>query len=167
MEVKDVCLVRHAKSSWDQPGLDDYNRPLDSRGLRDGPLMAQKMHELNLVPDLIITSGAKRARSTAEFFRKEFDLGPEKFIVNDKLYEATPEDVYSVISSAPDTARFLYIFGHNPTLTWVANSIAGVHIDNVPTAGVLHIQTMVASWKKFKPQHAGFVSFHYPKLYQK
>lgn len=167
MEVKDVCLVRHAKSSWDQPGLDDYNRPLDPRGLRDGPLMAQKMHELNLVPDLIITSGAKRARSTAEFFRKEFDLGPEKFIVNDKLYEATPEDVYSVISSAPDTARFLYIFGHNPTMTWVANSIAGVHIDNVPTAGVLHIQTMVASWKKFKPQHAGFVSFHYPKLYQK
>ena len=167
MEVKDVCLVRHAKSSWDQPGMDDYSRPLDARGLRDGPLMAQKMHELNLVPDLIITSGAKRARSTAEFFRKEFDLGPEKFIVNDKLYEATPEDVYSVISAAPDTARFLYIFGHNPTMTWVANSISGVHIDNVPTAGVLHIQTMVASWKKFKPQHAGFVSFHYPKLYQK
>lgn len=167
MEVKDVCFVRHAKSNWDQPGLDDYSRPLDSRGLRDGPLMAQKMHELNLVPDLIITSGAKRARSTAEFFRKEFDLGPEKFIVNDKLYEATPDDVYSVISSAPDTARFLYIFGHNPTMTWVANSISGVHIDNVPTAGVLHVQTMVASWKKFKPQHAGFISFHYPKLYQK
>jgi len=167
MEVKDVCFVRHAKSNWDQPGLDDYSRPLDSRGLRDGPLMAQKMHELNLVPDLIITSGAKRAKSTAEFFRKEFDLGPEKFIVNDKLYEATPEDVYSVISSAPDTARFLYIFGHNPTMTWVANSIAGVHIDNVPTAGVVHVQTMVASWKKFKPQYAGFISFHYPKLYQK
>ena len=49
MEVKDVCFVRHAKSNWDQPGLDDYSRPLDSRGLRDGPLMAQKMHELNLV----------------------------------------------------------------------------------------------------------------------
>ena len=167
MEVKDVCFVRHAKSSWDQPGVDDYNRPLDSRGLRDAPMMAKKMREMNLVPDLIITSGAKRARSTADFFRKEFDLGPEKFIVNDKLYEATPEDVYSVISAAPETARFIYIFGHNPTLTWVANSISGVHIDNVPTTGVVHVQTMVSSWKKFKPQHAGFISFHYPKMYNK
>jgi phosphohistidine phosphatase len=167
MEVKDVCFVRHAKSSWDQPGVDDYNRSLDSRGLRDAPMMAKKMHEMNLVPDLIITSGAKRARLTADFFRKEFDLSPEKFIVNYKLYEATAEDIYSVIASAPETARFIYIFGHNPTLTWVANSISGVHIDNVPTTGVVHVQTMVSSWKKFKPQYAGFISFHYPKLYIK
>ncbi len=167
MEVKDVCLVRHAKSNWDHPGMDDYDRPLDVRGLRDAPMMAKKMHELQLVPDLIITSGAKRARSTADFFRKEFDLGPECFIVNDKLYEATAEDVYGVISSAPETARFIYLFGHNPALTWVANSISGVHIDNVPTAGVIHFQTMVSNWKKFKPQYAGFISFHYPKLYSK
>ena len=166
MEVKDVCFVRHAKSSWDHPGLDDYERPLDSRGLRDAPLMAKKMREMHLMPDLIITSGAKRARSTADFFRKEFDLGPEKFIVNDQLYEASPEDVYNVIRNAPDAARFIYIFSHNPTLTWVANEISGVHIDNVPTAGVVHIQTMVTNWKKFKPASAGFVSFHYPKLYQ-
>ena len=74
------------------------------------PQWQKKMRELHLIPDLIITSGAKRARSTADFFRKEFDLGPEKFIVNDQLYEAAPEDVYNVIRSAPDTARFIYIF---------------------------------------------------------
>jgi phosphohistidine phosphatase len=166
MEVKDVCLVRHAKSSWDHADMRDYDRPLDERGIRDAPMMAKKMHDLYLVPDLIITSGAKRARTTAEFFSKEFGLGKEHFLVNDKLYEATPEDVYDVIRDAPDTARFIYVFGHNPTLTWVANSISGVHIDNVPTAGVVHIQTMVSSWKKFKPDHAGFISFHYPKLYR-
>lgn len=165
MEVKDVCLVRHAKSNWDHPGLDDYDRPLDARGIRDAPFMAKKMREMHLVPDLIITSGAKRARSTADFFRKEFDLGPETFIVNDELYEAPAEAYFKAIRNAPDSARFIYIFGHNPTITWVANSVSGVHIDNVPTCGIVHLQTMATNWKKFKPEHAGFISFHYPKLF--
>lgn len=165
MEVKDVCFVRHAKSSWDHPGMDDFDRPLDSRGLKDAPMMAAKMRELGLIPDLIITSGANRARSTAEFFRKEFKLDKDKFRVNNDLYEATPEKVYEIVQSVADTAAFVFIFGHNPTLTWVANHLSGVHIDNVPTCGVVHAQAIITSWKKFKPEHAGFIGFHYPKLY--
>ena len=165
MEVKDVCFVRHAKSSWDQPGMDDFDRPLDARGLKDAPMMAAKMRELGLFPDLIITSGAKRARSTAEFFRLEFDLPKDKFLVRNELYEASAEQVYDVLRSAPDTASFVFIFGHNPTFTWVANHISGVNIDNVPTCGVVHVQMILAHWKKFKPEYAGFIGFHYPKLY--
>lgn len=165
MEVKDVCFVRHAKSSWDQAGVDDFDRKLDSRGLKDAPMMAAKMRELGLFPDLIITSGANRARTTAEFFRKEFDLDKEKFLVRNEIYEATPEKVYEVLSEAPDAAAFVFIFGHNPTFTWIANHLAGVHIDNVPTCGVVHAQAMITSWKKFKPEHAGFIGFHYPKQY--
>jgi phosphohistidine phosphatase len=166
MEVRDVCFVRHAKSSWDQPGTRDFDRTLDDRGLKDAPMMARKMKDLGLVPDLIVTSGAKRARKTAEFFKKEFDLSDTQFLVTDDLYEAAAEEVYKVIRSLPDSARFVYIFGHNPTFTWVANSIAGVHIDNVPTCGIVHAQVMVDSWKKFKPEHAGFIGFHYPKQYK-
>lgn len=165
MEVKEVCFVRHAKSNWEHPGLKDYDRPLDPRGLRDAPFMAVKMKAMHLVPDLIITSGAKRARHTAEFFNKEFRLPADQFIIRDQLYDASPEDVYEVIRSAPDEARFLYVFGHNPTFTWIANSVSGVTIDNVPTCGVYHIQISISSWKKFKPEHAGFVGFHYPKQY--
>lgn len=165
MEVKDVCFVRHAKSNWDNPGLDDIERPLDKRGMKDAPLMASKMHELKLKPDLIITSSAKRARSTADFFRKEFNLDKDKFLVREELYEASPEDVYEVLRSAPDSDSFIYLFGHNPTFTWIANQISGVHIDNVPTCGVVHIQILISSWKKFKPEHAGFIGFHYPKQY--
>jgi len=165
MEVKDVCFVRHAKSSWDHPEMNDFDRPLDLRGLKDAPMMASKMRDLGLTPDLIITSGANRARSTAEFFRKEFNLEKDKFLVRNELYEATPQQVYDVLCSAPDTAAFVFIFGHNPTFTWVANHLSGVHIDNVPTCGVVHAQAIITSWKKFKPDHAGFVGFHYPKLY--
>ncbi len=167
MEVKDVCFVRHAKSSWDHASMKDYDRPLDPRGLRDAPLMASKMRLLGLVPDIIITSGANRARSTAEFFMKEFNLPKERFLVRNELYEASPQQVYDVLMSAPDDANFVYLFGHNPTFTWVANNISGVQIDNVPTCGVVHAQANLTTWKKFKPEYAGFVGFHYPKQYQK
>jgi phosphohistidine phosphatase len=166
MEVKDVCFVRHAKSSWDQQGMRDFDRPLDTRGLHDAPMMARKMRELHLVPDYIVTSGANRARTTAEFFRKEFDLSPDRFVVNNDIYEASAETIYEVLRDVPDSARFVYMFGHNPTFTWVANSIAGVHIDDVPTCGVVHAQLMIDSWKKFKPEYAAFIGFHYPKLYK-
>jgi phosphohistidine phosphatase len=165
MEVKEVCFVRHAKSNWDHPGLKDYDRPLDARGLRDAPFMAARMKDLDLIPDLIITSGAKRARSTAEFFNKEFGLPSDRFIIEDKLYEASSEDVYEVLQEIPDTARFVYVFGHNPTFTWVANSLSGVHIDNVPTCGIIHAQTIITTWKKFNPDHTAFIGFHYPKQF--
>ncbi len=128
-------------------------------------MMAKKMDDLGLVPDLIITSNAKRAQTTAEYFRKEFKLDKSKFLVREELYDATPEEVYEVIRSAPDSASFIYVFGHNPTFTWIANHISGVHIDNVPTCGVVHVQIITTSWKKFKPEHAGFIGFHYPKQF--
>jgi phosphohistidine phosphatase len=166
MEVKDVCFVRHAKSNWDNPGLDDFDRPLDARGLHDAPMMAKKMRELLLIPDYIITSGAKRARSTAMFFKKEFDVPDHHFAIDNELYEASAETVYQVLRRAPDTVRFVYLFGHNPTFTWVANSLSGVHIDDVPTCGIVHAQAMIDSWKKFKPEYAGFIGFHYPKQFK-
>jgi phosphohistidine phosphatase len=167
MEVKDVCFVRHAKSSWDHPGLDDFERPLEARGLHDAPMMARKMRELSLVPDYIITSGAMRARSTAEFFQKEFDIPSNSFVVNNDLYEASAESVYEVLRTAPDSARFVYLFGHNPTFTWVANSISGVRIDEVPTCGIVHAQAVLTTWTKFKPEYAAFIGFHYPKQFKR
>lgn len=166
MEVREVCFVRHAKSSWDKPGMDDFDRPLDERGLRDAPRMAKEMKKLGLIPDIIITSGANRARSTAEYFRSEFDLPASKFWVRNEIYEASTEAVYKVLMSAPDEDTFVYLFGHNPTFTSIANQLSGVHIDNVPTCGVVHAQAIVTSWKKFKPEYAAFVGFHYPKLFQ-
>jgi phosphohistidine phosphatase len=129
-------------------------------------MMARKMKELGLKPDFIITSGANRAKSTAKYFKKEFDLPDEKFLTDNTIYEASAETVYEALRKAPDLAQFVFIFGHNPTFTWVANSLAGVHIDNVPTCGIVHAQAILTSWKKFKPEHAAFVGFHYPKLYK-
>ena len=81
MNLRNICFVRHAKSSWDHPGLTDINRPLNKRGERDGPFMANKMKELGIVADLILTSPAVRARTTAGFFKDEFDLEDQQFHV--------------------------------------------------------------------------------------
>lgn len=166
MDVKDVCFVRHAKSSWDHPDVRDYDRPLNARGLSDAPMMARRMRELDLRPDYIITSGANRALTTARAFQAEFELPDDRFEIRDELYEADTETVFEVLRSAPDHAEFVYVFGHNPTMTWVANKLSGVHIDNVPTCGIVHAQSIITTWKKFKPEYAGFVGFHYPKLYR-
>ncbi len=166
MEVRDICFVRHAKSSWDHPSLADYDRPLSPRGFADAPMMARKMADLKLIPDMIITSGAVRAKTTAEFFFNQFSLRPDQMVVDDRLYEADTETVYKVIREAPDSAQFIYLFGHNPTFTWVANAMSGVQIDNVPTCGIVHAQCILSSWHKFKPEYAGFIGFHYPKQFR-
>lgn len=165
MEVKQVCFVRHAKSSWDHPGLRDFDRPLNDRGLHDAPMMAEKMVASGLVPDYIITSGAKRAKTTAGYFMHAAKLPDNRFEIDDDIYEAAPETVYKALRKAPDDAHFVFVFGHNPTFTYIANSIAGVHIDNVPTCGVVHAQLYIRSWKDFRPEIAGFIGFHYPKQY--
>lgn len=166
MEVKQVCFVRHAKSSWNHPNLRDFDRPLDERGLHDAPMMASKMSDLGLYPDFIITSGAMRAKTTAGYFKAEANLPDDKFVVTDSIYEAGQEAVYEALRSAPDTADFVFVFGHNPTFTYIANSIAGVSIDNVPTCGIVHAQLFISSWKDFRPDIAGFIGFHYPKQYK-
>lgn len=167
MEVRDICFVRHAKSSWDHPGIKDYDRPLDKRGLHDAPMMASEMKKLGLIPQLIITSGANRAKSTAVYFADEFGLPKSSFLVQDKLYEASTEEVFEVVRAVPSNVKFVYLFGHNPSFTWVANSLSGIHIDNIPTCGVVHAQASLTDWKKFKPEHTGFIGFHYPKQFLK
>ena len=165
MEVKQVCFVRHAKSSWNYPDLSDFDRPLNKRGLHDAPLMASKMTELGLIPDFIITSGAMRAKTTAGYFMHAAKLPDENFVITDKIYEAGQEDVYDALRQAPDSADFVFVFGHNPTFTYIANAIAGVSIDNVPTCGIVHAQLFISSWKDFRPDIAGFIGFHYPKQF--
>lgn len=166
MEVKQVCFIRHAKSSWNHPEMSDFDRPLNDRGLHDAPMMAAKMMDLGLIPDYIITSGAMRAKTTAGYFMHAAELPDDQFLVTKDIYEAGQEAVYEALRKAPDTADFVFVFGHNPTFTYIANAIAGVSIDNVPTCGIVHAQLFISSWKDFKPDIAGFIGFHYPKQFK-
>lgn len=163
--LRNICLIRHAKSSWTDPLLPDYDRPLNPRGFRDAPFMAQKLVELEVVPDLILTSPANRARTTAGYFREAFGLKKKRFKVVDQLYGAGPQDIIEEIQQVPAEYQSVFVFGHNPTMTSLANMFPGVAIDNVPTCGILQAKTMVSDWTSWSPDVSAFVAFYYPKQY--
>ena len=165
IELRNICFVRHAKSSWSDYSLADHDRPLNKRGKRDAPFMAGKMKELGVKPDYILCSTAKRARQTAAHFIQVFDLDDDQVRYEGGIYEASPSQVLSIVRTVPDQRRSVFVFGHNPAFTYIANMFAGIHIDNVPTCGICQAKTMVESWEKFDPATSAFVAFYYPKQY--
>lgn len=165
IDLRNICFVRHAKSSWENPQLADIDRPLSKRGERDAPFLASKMVDLQITADLIITSPAVRARTTARIFADAVELDSSCFIVNDMLYGADVTEIVKMVQGIDDKYKSIFVFGHNPTMTIMANCFAGVDISNVPTCGVLQAKTMVSGWKDWSPEVSAFVGFYYPKQY--
>lgn len=161
--MKTLFLVRHAKSDWDHPELSDKERPLAKRGLRDAPFMAQLVKAKGFAPDRLVSSTARRALSTASFFAVAYQLPASQVQLRDELYEASPYDVIKVIQSLDDADQTVFVFGHNPTFTAVANMFEGPYIDNVPTAGVVGIGAEVDSWRDFDRRNARRFAFWFPK----
>ncbi|MBK5269369.1 MAG: histidine phosphatase family protein, partial [Bacteroidia bacterium] len=137
---KRVLLIRHAKSDWDDPSLRDFDRPLNSRGKRDAPVMANRLREKKIKIDAFISSPAKRAKRTASVFAKEFKVKKKEIVFLDKLYGAEPDIFGEVIKNMDDAFDSIAIFAHNPGLTDFANRLTDVRIDNIPTCGVFAIK---------------------------
>jgi phosphohistidine phosphatase len=95
--MKTLVLVRHAKSAWDSPGLDDHERPLAERGLRDAPEMGRRLAERGLVPDVIRSSTAVRARTTAKLMAQALGVGADRVQLDERLYGAMPEEILTVV----------------------------------------------------------------------
>jgi phosphohistidine phosphatase len=144
--MKSLLLIRHAKSSWDNPGLRDFDRPLNGRGLHEGPLMASLVRMRGVRPDLLVSSPAKRAMATARFFAVANEIPEEDIVREPGIYEAGVREILQIVSALPDSARTVFLFGHNPTFTDVSNRYADDFIENVPTCGVIHLESSADSW---------------------
>ena len=134
--MKSLYLVRHAKSSWKDPTLDDFDRPLNKRGKHDAPLMAQKLYEMGIKPDIILSSPAKRALKTAKIFAKTLDVPLQ---TDQRLYEAMPSDFREVMHEVFKTHDNVMLVSHNPGLTMFNDEISDIPIYNIPTAGVVGV----------------------------
>jgi phosphohistidine phosphatase len=162
--LRKLYLIRHAKSNWDSPGLRDFERPLDQRGLHDAPLMADFLVKRGVLPDLIVSSPAKRAMTTAQFFVSAFDLSSTQLTFNKNIYEAFTTTLLKIISGLPDDANVVLMFGHNPTFTDVANTFTDDFIGNVPTCGIVEISSETAkSWTEFSELNARVTGCFFPK----
>jgi len=161
--MRHLFLIRHAKSSWDNPGLRDFNRPLNERGMHDAPRMAKYLHKLQVQPGLIVSSPAKRALTTAQFFAAEFSVPDDRIQQEDSIYEAMPSDIQRIISGLPDEADTVLLFGHNPTLTEVSNLFTDDFIDNVPTCGIVHLVSTASSWAELYEDNTRIQACYFPK----
>jgi phosphohistidine phosphatase len=156
-------LVRHAKSSWDDPSLSDFDRPLNDRGENDAPMMAKKMKERKIKLDALITSPAKRAKQTCKYFAKELDIRKKKIVEVEELYEAGPNNFYNVIENLKNKWDRVAIFSHNPGVSSFANFLTDTHIDDMPTCAVFAIKADLKKWKDFREAKKEFWFFDYPK----
>jgi phosphohistidine phosphatase len=158
-----LSLLRHAKSSWSDAGLDDFDRPLNSRGKHDAPMMGRRLLERGARPSLIVTSPAKRARATAKKIAKTLNY-PQEFLQSDKeLYLASPEQILAVIARQDDQFQDIMVVGHNPGLTELASQLSGRYIDNIPTTGVVCLETEADSWSDLAKAACNLLYFDYPK----
>jgi phosphohistidine phosphatase len=161
--MKKLLLVRHAKSSWDQAGLSDFDRPLNERGKKDAPEMAKRVKEKGIELDHLVSSTAKRARKTAKYFAEAFGLKKEDIQLLEPLYGATPPEFVQAISEINDKFETVALFSHNPGITDFAASLTNVRIEDMPTCAVFALQANTDSWKEFMKAEKSFLFFDYPK----
>lgn len=161
--MKRLYLIRHAKSSWEHPELPDIERPLNERGEQDTLEMAQWLKEEGVSPDIIISSSAKRALTTAMMMAEELGFPTDQVITDQRIYDANVEDLFEVIKGLDDSAQSVMFFGHVPSLNMLANYLCNDHLINIPTCGIYCIDFATDSWKDFLDAENKFIFFEYPK----
>ena len=162
--MKILTIVRHAKSSWNHPDLSDRQRPLNSRGERDAPVMGKRIVDHGIRPSLIITSPAKRAWTTAKIIAAEIGYPTEFLQREDSLYLASLDDLLGAVVAQDAGFNSLMVVGHNPGLTEFANFLIPELTNNLPTAGVVSVQIDRDDWNLYEQPKAELLAFDYPKL---
>jgi phosphohistidine phosphatase len=161
--MKSLFIIRHAKSNQNFLG-NDFERPLNDRGLKDAPEMAKRLKNKTPNINAFISSPAKRAKTTAELFAKEYDLLTDEVVFISALYHAPANVFYEVINQLPNELNSVAIFAHNPGITYFINELVNsVQIDNMPTCGVFAITVNSESWNNFATAKKEFLFFDYPK----
>ncbi len=165
--MKRFYLIRHAKSSWDFPDLEDFERPLNGRGKKDAPFMGKRLKKEGVKPDLIISSPAVRAIKTAKVIAGEVGYPKKNIQIEDDIYGLDMTAFMSIICGIDDSYNCVLLFGHNPAMNILAEYLTRYRVDNIPTCGVFCMDFDAKSWKQVGEGKGKFVSFDYPKKHKK
>jgi phosphohistidine phosphatase len=157
--MKTLLVLRHAKSSWNDPALDDHERPLNKRGRRDGPRMGALVREYALIPDVVISSDAVRARLTAEAVAEAAGYAGE-ILLDPNLYMARSADILSLLRAVREKAETVMIVGHNPGLEELVAQLTGDRQD-LPTAALAQIVLPIDQWRDLKLSTRGTLMGHW------
>lgn len=163
--MKTLFLIRHAKSSWSDAGMRDFDRPLNARGFRDAPFMAKLLAGKAGHLDRIVSSPANRAFTTSTFFAEAFDIPIANIQKEERIYEASSGTVLDLIQSFDNSWNQVALFGHNPAFTNVANMFSNEYISNMPTCCIAQITAIDANWSEFNGDTASLRALYFPKQY--
>ncbi|MEK6658533.1 MAG: histidine phosphatase family protein [Campylobacterota bacterium] len=159
--MKKLYIIRHAKSSRKDEVINDFDRPLNKRGKQNAPFMGKRLKENGIMPDIIVSSPALRAKTTAKLIAKEIKYAKD-ILFNQDIYESSPSTLHEILTKIDDKCGILFLVGHNPSL----NMLAEYYVDfsqNIPTSGVVEIEFDCDKWADISAKNAKLISFDYPK----
>ena len=156
--MKKIILVRHAKSSWAYR-VEDFDRPLKQRGIKDAHLIGPELGDRLETPDIILSSPAARALQTAVLVTKGMNLPSSSIKLVDQLYNFDASNLRSVLRMVDDKHDSVMLLSHNHGITQFANDMGDVTVNNVPTCGVVVIDVNIKKWSDLKPGTTEFTLF--------
>lgn len=161
--MKTLYLLRHAKSSWEFTDLSDHDRPLNKRGRKDAPLMGRELLSREIELDLILSSSAVRALTTASLVAKELEYDSHNIVIDEKIYGADKQELLEIIRQTTNDVNHLMVVGHNPVITDLANSLSPDHIADMPTAAVVCLRFDCPGWDEIGQENAALLFYDFPK----
>ena len=153
--------MRHAKSSWDDASLSDFDRPLNDRGLRTAPFMGKLMHEKGLEPVVILSSPAQRAKQTVLMVKDASGFSQE-IQFDDRIYEASPHTLVQVVSEIDDLNKSAMLVGHNPGMEGFIRFLTG-DLEPLPTAALAVIDLNIDKWNEINDGAGELQNIYRPK----
>lgn len=161
--MKTLFIIRHAKSSWKDTSIRDLDRPLNPRGLRDAPTMGERLFNANHKADLMISSPAKRAIHTAQIIAQKTGYEPAQILKEASIYGANSQQLIELICKTNNEVDTLFIFGHNPSFTYLAEELSNESFGNIPTCGIVALQFPFDQWEYCSRGTADLLFYDYPK----
>lgn len=161
--MKTLYLVRHAKSSWDDPNLTDFERPLNERGRKAAPIMAKYIFERGYIPQHFVSSPANRAIATARLFADKMNFERKNIQLDGRIYNSNNQELLGVIQSLNDKYDSIALFGHDTSITVTTEELSNQRFLHFPTCGVAGIKLNVNSWADVVEGCGELLFFAFPK----
>ena len=158
-----LTLVRHAKSSRDYPELSDFERPLNPRGRKEAPLIAARLRKADVKPDLLVSSPATRAVTTARLFAEELNLHLDEILLNPHIYEASAWTLLHLVRGLAPEFEDVMLFGHNPGISRFAQDLAKCPFDEMPTCAAVRIELPARAWSLVAPGSGKVLRYDTPR----
>lgn len=156
--MKTLYLIRHASASIDSPTKKDIDRPLNSTGIEEAEVMAKFLNKIKTPINLIVTSPAARAKSTAYIFAKYFFYPLPNVVTDKRIFSNNPDETYDFLFSCNNDIDKIILVGHNPVITLIANELGNQQISSMKPAGIVCLEFPTENWDEIK--EAGVYKFY-------